>query len=192
MYSTHRDSCHAESHHHRSLVNRATISWHYVLLMLCSTANDCSLPVRCDRIVAGRRQLSGPVGRLDGTRRRWSGSFVAGNWTTLRATHAAWLINHVAAAPSTSKGGSPPRSAGFSRSPDQAYRKVFLSVFIMRRDLQRSPSLDTPPNDVSGNIYDTATFCYAALHNAFRQFFCLSFRLSSRFCLTGDRTAVVG
>ena len=96
MYSTHHDSCHAESHHHRSVVNRAMISWHYLLLMLCSTFTDRSLPVRCDRIVAGRRQLSGPVGRLDGTRRRWSGSFVAGNWTTLRASYASWLINHVA------------------------------------------------------------------------------------------------
>ena len=170
MYSTHLDSRHAASHHHRSLVNRATISWHYLLLMLCYTVTDCSsLPVRCDRIVAGRRQLSGSVGRLDGTRRRWSGSFVAGNWTTLRATHASWLINHVGcAAPSTPKGGSRPLpDTRFSRSRRRRIKptaKYFYqsSSCVVIFTLQQSSSLDALPNDVSRNMHDPATFYYAA------------------------------
>jgi len=62
------------------------------------------------------RQLSDPVDRLDGTRRRWSGSFVAGNWTALCASYASWLINHVAPLLQRHTVDLLRRRPGFSRS----------------------------------------------------------------------------
>jgi len=97
-------------------------------------------PKRC----CGRRQLSGPVGRLDGTRRRWSGSFVAGNWTAPPASYASWLINHVPPPLRRQKADLfRRRNQDFSVARWSLRRKVFLSVFIMYRDLQRSLSSDT-------------------------------------------------
>lgn len=104
IYSTrHRFLPRVQSHRYNSLVNRATISWHHVLLMLCLTGADCSLPVRGDRIFSDRRQLSGPVGRLDGTRRA-ALSLVIGR-RCARRTRADWSTTS-RRTPSTPKGRS--------------------------------------------------------------------------------------
>ena len=134
------DSCHvyAYARRHHSLkfdrvVKRATITG-----VINVARADCSLPVGVEsrvraRVVAGWRQLSGLVARLDGASPSTSvpplppstfglsvgGSFVVGNWTrgrrVRRRSYASGLINHVAGASSTPKGGriSRPPHPGF-------------------------------------------------------------------------------